>query len=161
MQDMRRRNSNSRIQAFHTLSSKTNDIKQKTNLIQRSFGKLSHTRSMSSPYQSHLPKTSKKLLIENKLTFKDYIGAKSSKKSKGMIKAYAANTYKGLVRDYNEDRVSIILNIARPKDLKKGNMWPVCSFFGVYDGHAGSACADFLRDNLHHFVHFISQTLTI
>lgn len=30
--------------------------------------------------------------------------------------------------------------------------WPKCSFFGVYDGHGGSACADFLRDNLHQFV---------
>jgi len=27
--------------------------------------------------------------------------------------------------------------------------WPKSSFFGVYDGHGGSACADFLRDNLH------------
>lgn len=30
--------------------------------------------------------------------------------------------------------------------------WPKCSFFGIYDGHGGSACADFLRDNLHQFV---------
>ena len=30
--------------------------------------------------------------------------------------------------------------------------WPKCSFFGVYDGHGGANCADFLRDNLHQFV---------
>lgn len=30
--------------------------------------------------------------------------------------------------------------------------WPKCSFFGIYDGHGGSACADYLRDNLHQFV---------
>lgn len=30
--------------------------------------------------------------------------------------------------------------------------WPKCSFFGIYDGHGGSGCADFLRDNLHQFV---------
>lgn len=30
--------------------------------------------------------------------------------------------------------------------------WPKCCFFGVYDGHGGAKCADFLRDNLHHFV---------
>ena len=30
--------------------------------------------------------------------------------------------------------------------------WPKCSYFGVYDGHGGAACADFLRDNLHQFV---------
>ena len=27
-----------------------------------------------------------------------------------------------------------------------------CSFFGLYDGHAGNSCADFLRDNLHKFI---------
>jgi len=30
--------------------------------------------------------------------------------------------------------------------------WPECSFFGIYDGHGGFGCADFLRDNLHHFI---------
>jgi protein phosphatase 2C family protein 2/3 len=28
----------------------------------------------------------------------------------------------------------------------------MCSFFGVYDGHGGSGCADYLRDNLHQFI---------
>jgi protein phosphatase 2C family protein 2/3 len=55
------------------------------------------------------------------------------------------------VRDYNEDRVSIILNINKPID-RQSEIWPKCSFFAVYDGHGGSACADFLRDNLHQFV---------
>ena len=54
-------------------------------------------------------------------------------------------------RNYNEDRVSIILNILKPPSRSKEN-WPKCSFFAVYDGHGGSACADFLRDNLHQFV---------
>ena len=30
--------------------------------------------------------------------------------------------------------------------------WPRCSYFGIYDGHGGSLCADFLRDNLHTYV---------
>ena len=37
------------------------------------------------------------MIQQNKVTFKDYISAKSSKKSKGLIKAYAANTYKGTI----------------------------------------------------------------
>lgn len=74
-------------------------------------------------------------------------------KSCGIVKAYAANTNQGIIREYNEDRVSIILNIMKPsnkniKDLK----WPQISFFGVFDGHGGSICADFLRDNLHNFI---------
>mmetsp|Transcript_110 Transcript_110/g.125 ORF Transcript_110/g.125 Transcript_110/m.125 type:complete len:85 (+) Transcript_110:1207-1461(+) len=30
--------------------------------------------------------------------------------------------------------------------------WPQICFFGVFDGHGGSVCADYLRDNLHNFV---------
>ena len=65
--------------------------------------------------------------------------------------AYGANTNQGIIRDYNEDRVSIILNIVKPAG-KVCSTWPKCSFFGVYDGHGGANCADFLRDNLHHLV---------
>ena len=42
----------------------------------------------------------------------------TSKNCVGVVRAYAANTYKGLVRDYNEDRVAIILNIGEPKNYK-------------------------------------------
>ncbi len=47
--------------------------------------------------------------------------------------------------------MSIILNITKPASRANEN-WPKCSFFGVYDGHGGAACADYLRDNLHQFV---------
>lgn len=76
---------------------------------------------------------------------------KFSFKKNGRVKAYAANTNQGIVRNYNEDRVSIILNIMKPLD-RQDEFWPRCSFFGVYDGHGGVQCADFLRDNLHQFV---------
>ncbi|CAK91867.1 unnamed protein product (macronuclear) [Paramecium tetraurelia] len=81
----------------------------------------------------------------------NYEPTKCSNQRNGIIKAYAANTNQGIVRDYNEDRVSIILNIIKPQS-RSTEQWPKCSFFGVYDGHGGAACADFLRDNLHQFV---------
>ncbi|CAD8113889.1 unnamed protein product [Paramecium sonneborni] len=81
----------------------------------------------------------------------NYEPTKCSSQRNGIIKAYAANTNQGIVRDYNEDRVSIILNIIKPQS-RNTEQWPKCSFFGVYDGHGGAACADFLRDNLHQFV---------
>jgi len=57
------------------------------------------------------------------------------------------------VRNYNEDRVAIILNIMKPKSKQfTGSEWPKCSFFGIYDGHGGHVCADFLRDYLHQFI---------
>jgi serine/threonine protein phosphatase PrpC len=77
--------------------------------------------------------------------------SKWSTRKNGIVKAYAANTNKGIIRNYNEDRVSIILNILKPNS-RKGEEWPKWSFFGVFDGHGGAAWADFLRDNLHQFV---------
>lgn len=66
------------------------------------------------------------------------------------IKTYAVNSYQGLTHNYNEDKVSIILTISKPKDFE--GEWPHCSFFGIYDGHGGSRCCDFLRDHLHHYI---------
>ena len=62
---------------------------------------------------------------------------------------YAVNTTNGLIRNYNEDRVSIVVNIKR----KTGwTSWPNCSYFAVFDGHGGSICADYLKDHLHQFI---------
>ena len=54
-------------------------------------------------------------------------------------------------RNYNEDRVSIILNVIKPIS-RKNEQWPKCSFFAIFDGHGGNKCADFLKENLHQFV---------
>lgn len=47
--------------------------------------------------------------------------------------------------------MSIKQNISKPNNCKS-EYWPKCSFFAVYDGHGGSLCADFLRDNLHQYI---------
>jgi len=80
--------------------------------------------------------------------FNCFFPGKVSKKSYGYINAYAANTNQGIVRDYNEDRVSIIININQPNNYKGELHWPKASFFSVFDGHGGHNCAEFLRDNL-------------
>jgi protein phosphatase PTC2/3 len=56
------------------------------------------------------------------------------------------------MRDYNEDRVSIILNILKPPNKVYDRPWPQICFFGVFDGHGGVACADYLRDHLHNYI---------
>lgn len=86
-----------------------------------------------------------------KKPFEKYEPARHSGKSLSVVKSFAANTHQGTVRKYNEDRVSIILNIVKPSTFK-GSYWPTCSFFAVFDGHGGSKCADFLKDNLHNYV---------
>ena len=85
-----------------------------------------------------------------KLYFDNYDQSKTSKKTMGLIKSYGVNTYQGIVRNYNEDRVSIIINMNKPKNFLK--KWPKVSFFGIYDGHGGEGCSEFLRDNLHKFI---------
>jgi len=95
-----------------------------------------------------IPKTTQK---RNLAPIPNHEPTKCSIKRNGIVKAYAANTNQGIVRNYNEDRVSIILNIMKPAS-RMNEDWPKCSFFGVYDGHGGVSCADFLRDNLHQYV---------
>lgn len=67
------------------------------------------------------------------------------------IKGYASRTDNGCIRNYNEDRISIIGNVERPDHIAEG-LWPKCSFFAIYDGHGGSSCPDFLKDNLHQYI---------
>ncbi|CAG9316685.1 unnamed protein product [Blepharisma stoltei] len=74
-----------------------------------------------------------------------------SSSSCGKVKAYAANTNQGLTRQYNEDKAIIILRIKKPQ-LQAKKDWPDCSFFGLYDGHGGKTCSNFLRENLHQYI---------
>lgn len=99
-------------------------------------------------------KETQNFLINHKVYFTNYSRyeqAKYSNKPYGSIAGYAANTNQGQVRNYNEDRVSIILNVIKPNS-RQNELWPKVSFFGVYDGHGGNKCADFLKENLHHYV---------
>ena len=81
----------------------------------------------------------------------NFESTKCSVKENGIVKSYAANTNQGVIRNYNEDRVSIVLNIQKPPQ-KVCDRWPKCQFFAIFDGHGGHTCADFLRDNLHQFI---------
>lgn len=119
-------------------STQTNSPKANLNLEPINFTALMNNKN--------IPLSTDYLQLE----FIGYDNSKHSNKATGYIEAYAANTFQGIIRNYNEDRVSIILNIAKPSNYK-GN-WPKCSFFGIYDGHGGSMCADFLRDHLHTYV---------
>lgn len=113
--------------------------------------KICHDPADGSHLYPQKPKTSR--LVPKELIKNDFCPSQiiSSIKENGLIDGFAATTDQGLFRDYNEDRVSIILNVNKPLDRAQ-EIWPKCSFFAVYDGHGGSACCDFLRDNLHQFI---------
>lgn len=51
------------------------------------------------------------------------------------------------MRQSNEDRVAINYRVEKPS-YKICESWPIISYFGLFDGHGGSSCADYLRDNL-------------
>lgn len=69
----------------------------------------------------------------------------------GVISAYAVNTHCGIVRNYNEDRVNITLHLPKPFHRQR-ETWPPCFYFGLFDGHGGKGCSNFLRDNLHLYI---------
>jgi hypothetical protein len=54
------------------------------------------------------------------------------------LEGYATITHEGLYRQTNEDKITIYL-----EDNAK--------WFGLYDGHGGPKCSQFLKDRLHEF----------
>ncbi len=92
-----------------------------------------------------------KILSENYSMYQD---AKHSLNSFDLIASYGVNTYRGIFRNYNEDRVSIIVNAKNTKKTFRSdkNKWPNISYFGVFDGHAGNKCSEYLKNNLHHYI---------
>ena len=81
----------------------------------------------------------------------NFVPAQYSRKKNSEIEAYGVITHEGLVRKYNEDRVAIILNVMKPYNRRVYN-WPKICFFGLYDGHGGNQCVDYLRDHFHYTV---------
>ena len=82
------------------------------------------------------------------------------------ISGYGANSYNGIVRNYNEDKLKIILDYKLNRTIKnaQGNIInPTISFFGLYDGHGGNKCSNFLQENFASFLfnseYFPSDTI--
>ena len=81
-------------------------------------------------------------------TLPPFTKARSVVKDFGIIKGFIVNTHKGCVRASNEDRVSILLN-AQHKFRKSMRKMNNCAMFSVFDGHGGTDCCNFLKENLH------------
>lgn len=105
---------------------------------------LPSTPSPSRTIHEKLP-----LLIKGKIVLnvskKFYFnGKKAQQDSQNYLICSIAETDKGLIRDYNEDKTTIIHD--------NSNLASPVHFFGLYDGHGGVRCADFLKQNLHTFI---------
>ena len=70
----------------------------------------------------------------------------------GVIKFIGYNSHKGIMRDTNEDEISVqvIDNVMADKRVNKFHdniqQFALCS---IFDGHGGSDCSQFLKENLH------------
>ncbi len=69
-----------------------------------------------------------------------------SSNSNTLIKGYAYNTSKGIIRNYNEDTITVI----KIKLNNKNDEF--FYFFGVFDGHGGNGCSLYLKENFHNFI---------
>ena len=70
------------------------------------------------------------------------------------IVGLGANSYHGIVRDHNEDRLKIILDYKLNKSYSQNgnNINPNISYFAIYDGHGANKCCDFIQENLHNYI---------
>ena len=93
-----------------------------------------------------VPKTN--ILSLDLLTKKydEYELPKFSNKQIGPLKSYSYNTYQGLYKDYNEDKISVSSLLKKPTSSKL-KVWPKISYFAIFDGHGGDECSEFLKEN--------------
>ena len=89
------------------------------------------------------------------IDYGSYPNVELSQDSFNIISAYGGNSYNGIVRKSNEDKIKIIANYKLSKEVKKKNgeiINPSISYFAIYDGHGGNNCSNFLQENLHEYI---------
>ena len=86
-----------------------------------------------------------------KKEYTNYQQAKCSAKTNGPVKSFAYNSYVGLVKENNEDKVSVSGQV-RKNEKSKLKVFPKISYFGIFDGHGGESCSTFLAENYLEFL---------
>jgi serine/threonine protein phosphatase PrpC len=89
------------------------------------------------------------------LDYNSYPSVELSNGSFNIIAGYGGNTYNGIKRKYNEDKLKIIIDQKLSKEVKtkKGEIInPKICYFAIYDGHSGDKCSKFLQENLHNYI---------
>lgn len=120
---------------------------------QKQKGKIKNLKSFSS--QKNINFVENKVISMDEVlkeNYPSYQYAKHSENSFLPIVSYGVNTYKGMVRNYNEDRVTILINLKDIKNPKTIGKWPKICYFSIYDGHSGNKCCEYLKTNLHNYI---------
>ena len=86
------------------------------------------------------------------VNYKDFPVAEYSSSPVLNISGYGANSYNGISKKYNEDKVKVIYNHQKNFEIN-GKLYNThISYFGVFDGHGGEKCSDFLLKHLHNIL---------
>jgi protein phosphatase 2C family protein 2/3 len=123
-----------------------NDKEPQTPKIALNPGSFSQATNMGFPAPQQAPQPnilSLQLLTKN---YDDYERARVSNKQLGSLKSFSYNTFHGLYKDYNEDKIIVVNQIKKPASSKM-KAWPKISYFGIFDGHGGEGCAEYLKEN--------------
>ena len=78
--------------------------------------------------------------------YDSYENALFSNNQIGPLRSYSYNTFKGLFKKTNEDKIIVVNQIKKPASTKL-KTWPKISYFAIFDGHGGEGCSTFLKDN--------------
>ena len=81
-----------------------------------------------------------------KKDYEKYPNGDISQKSFGIVKSFAYNSYHGLVKELNEDKICVVQHLKKPQN-SKSRIWPKLSYFAIFDGHGGDKCSSFLKEN--------------
>ena len=122
------------------------DVKRKTIHSVKEIPKLSDKNGININSSNDQGKSTVLTLDLLSKKYDYYELPKYSSKPIGSLKSYSYNTYQGLCKDYNEDKISISSLVKKPTTSKL-KTWPKISYFAVFDGHGGEECSQFLKDN--------------
>ena len=97
-------------------------------------------------------KKSATLMTVNSLAnipYDEYPDVEFSKNQAYNIIAYAANSYNGKIKKYNEDTYNHLVAVEKDCIINGTSQKKIISYFGLFDGHGGDKCSIFLKNNFH------------
>ena len=109
------------------------------------------------------PKKSATLMTVNslsKIPYNEYPQAEFSKKQFYNISGYAANSYNGKSKKYNEDKYKADPPLKIPNIINGEHSNSYVSYFGIFDGHGGDKCSIFLKNHMHELLLYSKSLLS-
>ena len=83
------------------------------------------------------------------IPYEEYPDVELSKQQIYNISAYAANSYNGKIKKYNEDKYQTKTAFQKNFTINGVTHKRIISYFGLFDGHGGDKCSIFLKKNFH------------